>query len=259
MIIVLTLGRSGSSLIMQSLQRLGVTVVGRQFGFKPGPALQAEHERLNPGGYFEEPEIYYDGPASEQFKAIVASGQSNIACKMDVRNFVSERHRAYWQSAADRISSVLVSYREPSEQAHSEFLGSMALSSGSDPRHQFLFITRFLRDYVETYGSIRTLMESELSGLSSRIHCIDRASALFPTAYIDRICETTGLSPPREHLQSAIANIDPGLFRVRLEDIGREERAWATLSGAATVYAELGGIVSARTSAFPWASMDVSR
>lgn len=237
MIVVLTLGRSGSSLIMQSLHALGVEVVGRKFDVKSDLTQQARHENQNPKGYFEQPEIYYGGAASDQFQEIAAQGRSNIACKMDAGHFADENQRDHWKNASTAISAILLSYREPSEQAHSEFLGGTATSDHK--RDRFLFKSDFLKTYAEIYGSIGDILDDDLNDLRPKLHYVNRNSALHPAPYIEQLCRISGLTPTEEQTRAAISNIDPKLFRIKHAEIDEEERQWAAPLGADAVYAEL--------------------
>jgi hypothetical protein len=239
MIIVLTLGRSGSSMLMQILQELGITVVGQKFDVKDDPRSQQIHERLNPKGYFEKPEIFYGGPSSGEFQAMIKSGRSDIACKMDVRHFVDEKQLPLWIDAAENISSILLSYRAPSEQARSEFM------TDADPVHrnsrafEFTFLTRFLKDYVETYGAAEALLSSQLQMLASRVDYVAYSDAKNPEHYVGRISSILNLQPSPEQISSAISNISPGLFRVKNSDLSAAERHWAVQLGAEKVYSQI--------------------
>lgn len=239
MIIVLTLGRSGSSLLMQTLQKLGVTVAGRQFDVKGDSLSQQFHEALNPKGYFESPEIYFGGPSSAAFQTLMKSDRRNMACKMDVRHFVDERQWPYWLDAAEAISSILLSYRSPAEQARSEFAGVAGTARYREQSHEFTFITRFLKDYVETYGAVDSLVGSTLQPLASKIDYIAYSEAKNAESYTVRLGALVGLQPSPEQLSSAVSNISPKLFRIRDSDLSPEERHWASQLGATAVYSQL--------------------
>ncbi|CAO1652471.1 hypothetical protein [Parasphingorhabdus sp. NYA22] len=239
MIIVLTLGRSGSSMLMQILQKLGVTVIGQKFDVKADPLSQQIHENLNPKGYFEKPEIFYGGPSSDEFQAVLKTRRSDIACKMDVRHFVDEKQLPYWIDAAEGISSILLSYRKPSEQARSEFM------TDTDPGHhdsgtfEFTFLTRFLKDYVETYGAVQPLLRSKLQALAPKLDYVAYSEAKNPEHYIRRISEILNLQPSPEQFASASSNISPELCRVNDFELGAEERNWAVQLGAENVYSQI--------------------
>lgn len=239
MIIVLTLGRSGSSLLMQTLDKLGISVTGRRFDVKGDALTQQFHEALNPKGYFESPEIYYGGPSSSAFQTLMRNDRRNTACKMDLRHLVDETQWPYWLEAADSISSILLSYRSPSEQARSEFAGAGDPVHCSDQAHEFGFLTRFLKDYVETYGAVEELLDGPLKLLAAKFDCIAYSEARNPDAYIRRLCAIVGLRPSLQQMSLAVANISPELFRIRDSDLSAEERKWASQLGASKVHAQL--------------------
>ncbi|MEP5153098.1 hypothetical protein, partial [Planktotalea sp.] len=66
MIVVLTLGRSGSSLMMQTLKILGADVFGFAFGKNP----TKRHVEANPKGYFEDGQLFAKGLNSHAFKKL---------------------------------------------------------------------------------------------------------------------------------------------------------------------------------------------
>jgi len=239
MIIVLTLGRSGSSMLMQTMQKLGINVVGREFDVKADSLSQQAHETLNPKGYFESPGIYYGGPSSSEFQAILKNRRVDVACKMDVRHFVDEKQLPFWTDAADDISAILLSYRSPSEQARSELLADADPMQRKDSTQEFTFITRFLKDYVETYGAFESLLSSRLEVLASKADYVAYSDAKNPETYVKRICSILKLQPSPEQSLSAIENISPELFRVKNSDLSQDERNWAFQLGAEKVYSQI--------------------
>jgi len=226
-------------MLMQTMQRLGMTVVGRQFDAKGDAQSQKAHETLNPKGYFENPDIYYCGPSSMAFQSLLEKGRADIACKMDVRHFVEERQFPFWIDAAADISSILLSYRLPSEQAHSEFLSGVDAVQQKEAASKFTFVTRFLRDYVETYGAVDPLLGSDLQPLASKLDYVAYSEAKRPEVYARRICSILGLQPTPEQMASAIGNISPELFRVEDRALSEEERSWASQLGASAIYSQM--------------------
>ncbi|WP_323800821.1 hypothetical protein [Parasphingorhabdus sp.] len=235
----MTLGRSGSSLLMQILKKLDITVVGQKFDVKGDPLSQQIHEKLNPKGYFEKPEIFHGGPSSIEFQELVKNSGPDIACKMDVRHFVDEKQLPFWIDAAEDISSILLSYRVPSEQARSEYLGDAVSIQHNCQTHEFTFMTRFLRDYVETYGSFDSVLSNRLRMLASKVDYVAYSDALNPETYVKRLCSILKRQPSPEQLSSAILNISPDLFRIKDSDLSEEERNWAVQLGAEKVYSEI--------------------
>lgn len=239
MIIVLTLGRSGSSLLMQTLHKLGIAVVGRRFDVKADPESQHFHEMLNPKGYYENPDIYYGGPSSNAFQTLMRDGARETACKMDLRHFVDEAQWPYWLDAAASISSILISYRSPSEQARSECAALAESLESRDHTREFTFITQFLKDYVATYGAVGPLLNGKLQPLTSKMDYMAYCEAVDPGAYTRKICAIAGLRPSPQQLSSAVSNISPQLWRIRDCDLTPEERGWASQLGASQVHSQL--------------------
>lgn len=239
LIIVLTLGRSGSSLVMQTLSALGCQIVGRKFDEHDDPDRQRRHVRLNPLGYFEEPEIYYGGPRSEAFQRVLRSGCSAKACKMDIRHLVDEKQLPAWQASASGISGLIVSFREPSEQAYSEWLTCDASQVESAAKRKFAFISNFLVEYRSAMEAIDGSAGGAIRLFAPKLHLIDFAEAKEPVSYVERIRSLSGLEPEPDQIAAAISNISPDLFRVKRDDLASEEHLWAEKLAARDVYRSL--------------------
>lgn len=239
MVIVLTLGRSGSSMLMQSLKLLGMNVIGRDFDIKGSAISQKKHEELNPKGYLEEPRIYYGGPASIEFQTLCQQNQYPSACKMDIRHFTNTNQSKYWKNLANDITSILVSYRDPSEQASSEHTASFQQDSTIDAKEYFRFISKFLMDYKNTYGCIDETLNKRLPSLRHKVYFIDYASAKKPQEYIAKLRSLTDIQPTQDQYHLAVSNISPKLFRVTHSSLSKEEIFWARKTGALDVYLEL--------------------
>ena len=237
MIIVLTLGRSGSSILMQTLRELGVGIAGRAFDIRSDPTENAEHHRLNPGGYFEEPDIYYGGTASDAFHDCLASTKK-IACKMDLRHLTDPLQSESWLSAADSISSLFISYREPSEQAHSEFIACHPPDERTD-QAKFQFITTFLRRYTRIFDLLEKTLQTQLVDLAFKVSWIDFERTSNAAAYVDQISSAAGIEPTRQQIETARLNIDPNLHRIRKDELTPGERQWAESLGADDAYRNL--------------------
>lgn len=237
MIIVLTLGRSGSSVLMQTLRKLGVEVAGRAFDVRPDPTENAEHHRLNPGGYFEEPDIYYGGTSSDTFRDCLVS-TTKIACKMDLRHLTDPHQCENWLNAADRISSIFISYREPSEQAHSEFIAFHSPPQRTQ-QSMFQFTTTFLRRYSRVVDSLEQILETQLNDLAPMVSWIDFKFTSNPAAYVDHISSAAGIEPSRQQIENARRNVDPDLHRIRRVELSANERQWAESLGANAAYRNL--------------------
>ncbi|QFT78501.1 hypothetical protein [Erythrobacter sp. THAF29] len=229
---------------MQTLGLLGVNVIGRRFDQHDDPLRQKLHYDLNPGGYFEEPDIYYGGPSSETFRRHLPDRSILKACKMDLRLLIDPSQFDAWVAAAPTICSVLVSYRSPSEQARSEFLTSGLAHtgidpSGVDPRARFMFITSFLEEYRNNYSAVTKLSHGPLSVLAEKTHVVDFAEIANSRSYVERIAGLAALQPTEKEFDRAVANIDPGLMRIRADELDEHERRWSRNLGADEVFEQL--------------------
>lgn len=236
MIIVFTLGRSGSSLLMQTLRELGVSIAGRGFDVHDDPVLAAEHHRLNPGGYFEEPDLYYRGTATPAFEDF-ANGP-DVACKMDLRHLTDPRQLANWQRVAGRITAAFVSFREPSEQAHSEFIATHTECDRTE-QVEFPFKTSFLKRYRRVLEQAETVLSSGLNELESHTHWVDYRLTRSPSEYVATISNAVGLQPDAPNCHRAESLVDGALYRVRRARLSDAELNWAEALGATATYQRL--------------------
>ncbi|MGH1579291.1 hypothetical protein [Planktotalea sp.] len=241
MIVVLTMGRSGSSLMMQTLKLLGADVFGYTFRKNPTDA----HFALNPKGYFEDGRLYARGLKSEAFRRLQAQGNPKIAFKTDVLNFVESDAIELWQGAIHQITCVLVSIRIPCEQARSEFLGTDVhpMPDGSMPSAklaEFQFSTEFLQNYRQNFQTLERHIEGPLSCYGDRLHAIDYAQArIDPDRYVRRVATCAKLTPTDTEIEQAIDNIEEGLYRNKADDLSETQGHWAQRLGAQKVYEEL--------------------
>lgn len=238
MIVVLTLGRSGSSLLLQTLRCLGLRIEGRMFDSMDDESQQKRHQMSNPKGYFEDPSIYYSGPSSNRFTNLLNQGDRLYACKMDIGHFVDPAQQDFWLAATPRLTSILVSFREPSEQGHSEALASLR-EGHQDKADRFVFLTQFLSDYCHSYGAVYDLLGANLVDLKDKVHFIDYASIADPHRYVFQVLGAVGANSRPEQIRSAEENISPDLYRVRRTDLPADEVAWARTLGADKVYSQL--------------------
>jgi hypothetical protein len=241
MMIILTLGRSGSSLIMQTLKHLGCNVIGRQFDSHDDPGRARRHRELNPGGYFEEPDIYYGGAKSVTFQEALRVGSDRQACKMDLRHFWDPDQASFWKDAASLISAIIISYRHPAEQAHSEYLGSGLALEDPDARAQFLFLAEFLRTFTKAYGGIIKRDAYPCPSLLPKIHLVGHHTAGDPDAFVQRLQDIACLAPYQEQVALARSNISADLVRTRATGLDEQELDWAARSGAIDVFQTLAG------------------
>ncbi len=233
MIIVFTLSRSGSSLMMQTLKILGIEVMGSQFA----PGASAEHNAFNPKGFYETKNVYRNGLKSQIFaeeKSFV-----NHALKLDFKNIVSQDNLDDWLEWDKKVKAIYVTTREPLEQANSTYLlfnHPRIKQVGSSSDH-FIFVVRFLKSYVESFLDFAELMENQLSVYKSRVHIVDYQEAITnPACYVEKIIETLFLNPVAEQINSAIENIEADLYRFRKENLPDRQQVWLEKTHAKQVY-----------------------
>lgn len=240
MIVVLTLGRSGSSLIMQTLKHLGADVFGFAFGRDPSAA----HIALNPKGYFEDGPLYEKGLRSFAFSKLSERAHRTLAFKSDLRNFSDPSASAAWLDASDRISAVLISIRTPEEQARSEILGMASDETGARERDlrvaEFQRATFFLRSYRTCLADLQRQLEGPLAGYRMRCRAIDYKQArLDPEGYVARIAMSAGLDATGRQRRAARDNIELGLYRHRAEALQADYGVWAQDLGALKAYDDI--------------------
>ncbi len=224
MIIVFTLGRSGSSLLMQTLNTLGVKAIGRAFDND----REVSHYEANPKGYFEEPEIMYSGPKSTTFQSLLSS---HVACKMELRHLYEEDIEL-WINSLSEIQSIFISYRQPSEQAHSE----CAALKKTDNKN-FFCLTMFLERYRNSFSQVAHRLEYDLSAFKSKTHLIDFSEAhKDPFQYVNFIADSAGMNPTSRQLKDAIDNIEPALYRNKLDNLQIQEKEFASKLNALEIY-----------------------
>lgn len=237
-LVVLTLGRSGSSLAMQTLGLLGHAIVGKKFGQHNDLADAQLHHSLNPHGYYEDPEIYAGGPRTVGFRKFVdAMGKS--ACKMDLKHFVDAQNTDVWRQAEASIDCIIVSFREPAAQAQSEFLGSGLAQGNPSARDQWLFIAEFLNRYCETFDKLERTLSSSLKGYAEKAHFLDFAEARDGEGYVKRLNGLANCNADSALMASARHNISPDLFRISRAQLDPAITRWADQIGASKIYQRL--------------------
>ncbi len=230
MILVLTIGRSGSSLMMQTLRQLGQNVLG------PAHAEEGTHYiQGNPKGYYVEQEIWNQGICSPRFQELLTQDCTQMACKMAVRNLHAAERVATWPKIDRHIRAVFITFREPVEQASS--LIQLFSKNTNDRMARFITATEFFGYYVWMANALARAMTNELSGLRTRTQLIDYKEAIInPEAYVERIIGAADLKPHPDQTKAAIANIDAKLYRHRQKQMPEELQVWSQKFGAAQTY-----------------------
>ena len=241
MIVVLTLGRSGSSLVMQTLKHLGADVFGATFNADPSQS----HIALNPKGYFEDGVLYAKGLRSKAFEHLKKRDDPSVAFKTDLRNFVDQSATELWQNARADISCVLVSIRIPCEQARSETM-DLAGSEGEygSPRRarieELSLSGSFLKTYRQSFEALQTLLEGDLDAYRDCTFAVDYAQARTdPNAYVKRIADCAGLDANPQACARAAANIETALYRNKETDLRETQGIWARQTGAQSAYEKI--------------------
>lgn len=207
-IIVLTHPRTGSSLVMQTLRLLGADVIG-----------SAEHSHLpmsaNPRGFFEDGELLRQGlqaPALARQPALLR----RRCVKLALHPIVERRSDEEWTALAQSNATLLLPIRTPAEW----LVSSEALlhADVTAARRSALF-RAWARRYLIDVGYLADRVCSTEFSRAAPI-CIDyRLAVTNPPAYVMAVAEAAGLRPTSSQVAQAVANIDRGLYRARIDDV----------------------------------------
>lgn len=210
-IVVLTHPRTGSSLVMQTLRLLGVPVVGT-----------AEHPHLpasaNPRGYFEDHDMLRHGlqsPALEREPSIL----SGRAVKLALHPLVRRASVDEWTTLARSAAALLLPVRTPAEWLAS---AETLLCADETPAGRSAFFRTWVRNYLCDVGYVAGRVHDD--SLARRPICIDYREAIADAAgYVESVAAAAGLSPTSDQVERAVANIDRGLYRTRVDvaDVAR--------------------------------------
>ena len=207
-IVVLTHPRTGSSLVMQTLRLLGAPVIG-----------SAEHSHLpasaNPKGYFEDHELLRHGLHSPALISQPAMLRGR-AVKLALHPLVKRRSIEEWAAIARSNVTLLLPIRTPAEWlASSEAL----LCADGTPARRSAFFHTWVRDYLLDVGYLAACVGTDgFSHIAPA--CIDYRQAVSdPAAYVETVATAARLRPTSSQVAEAIANIDRGLYRTRIDDV----------------------------------------
>ena len=212
-IIVLTHPRTGSSLVMQTLRLLGAPVIG-----------SAQHSQLpasaNPKGYFEDHELLRHGLHSPALidQPAMLRGQ---AVKLALHPMVKRRSIEEWGAIARSNAALLLPIRTPAEWLAS----SQALLGGDGTAaRRSAFFRAWARNYLLDVGYLAACVGAEGSSHVAPI-CIDyRQAVIDPVGYVTAIAAAGRLRPTPDQVAQAVANIDHGLYRTRVDDVAAVRR-----------------------------------
>jgi hypothetical protein len=212
-IVVLTHPRTGSSLVMQTLRLLGASVIG-----------SVEHSHLpasaNPKGYFEDHELLRHGlhsPALIRHPAMLR-GQ---AVKLALHPMVKRRSSEEWMALARSNAALLFPIRTPAEWLVSS---EALLCAEQTAARRAAFFRTWVRNYLVDVGYLAACVGAEGFSRPAPI-CIDyQQSVTDPSGYVAAVAAASGLHPTPDQVTQAVANIDRGLYRNRIDDVDAVRR-----------------------------------
>lgn len=229
LVVVLCHPRTGSSLLMQTLRHLGMSVIGQRWR----DTLPVE---ANPAGYWEDTEAFRDGFSPENL-ARIGTSLDRSAIKLPLRTLNKPRLAYQWDWLETTRPTLFLCTRHPLEIASSR---QIFRQRGTDDMQRFILITRFLRTYSNDVQRFRSLLANRSTEFAKSIKIIDyRLPHLDPAGYLDQICRHATLSPTATQQASAIHNINPELYRHRYDDLPAQFRHWSAQLPAEQRYAEL--------------------
>lgn len=204
-IIVLAEARSGSSLLMQTLHRLGRPVIGSP----DRPDLPAA---ANPRGYYEDPDLLAHG-----LHAPILAAQPEIlrgaVVKIGLNRLVTRAVQSAreWETLVQSPAHLLLPVRDPVECLLSRevFAGDRARTTDPIPTG-LAGVRSLLRNYGFLAGYFAAHREARPPV------CIDYALAVRdPDRYVEQVARSAGLTPAPEQCRAAAANISLDLYRYR--------------------------------------------
>lgn len=227
-VIVLTHPRTGSSLVMQTLRLLGADVIGG-----------LEHPELpmsmNPKGFFEEPEFLRHGmhaPALVEQPALLRGRSIKLALHPLVKRASAEE----WTALTRSNAALILPIRTPAEWLVSS---EMLLPDDATGAQRAAFVRRWARDYLLDLGYLAARVCSRDFSRAAPI-CLDYHEAVSdPAAYVMAVATAGGLRPTSGQVAQAIANIDRGLYRTRVNDVEAVRRFAAGVRPLEAIHALL--------------------
>jgi hypothetical protein len=228
-IIVLTRPRTGSSLVMQTLRLLGAEVIG-----------SFEHAQLpaaaNPRGFFEDPELLRRGlqaPALARQPALLRGR----AVKLSLHPIVRRGAHEEWEALAQSSAALLLPIRTPAEWLVSS---EVLLRERLTPARRSAFFRAWARNYLLDVGYLAERVCSPRFSRAAPI-CLDYRQAMTdPSGYVMAVAAAGGLRPNSSQVAEAVANIDRGLYRARVDDVEAVRRVASGVRPLDPIHALLG-------------------
>lgn len=229
MIVVLFHLRTGSSLLMQTLARLGVNIIGEEKRKDLPP-------RVNPRGYWEHSLLLRHGLDSKA-RSFFGEQLYNSAFKIPLETLLSQNGVTQWQWLAENNAKLFLTVRDPVEMSESEKMLRKDVETGRD---HFVRSTSFFRQYVDEIRQLAGLVNNPEFPDSLNIRIVDYAMAIrHSRQYVEQVVFHAGLNPSEHQLGTAIDNIEKDLYRYRSVELDHEIAKWAGNLSARQVYKQL--------------------
>jgi len=202
--LILAHPRTGSSLLMQTLDILGMAWVGQ----RERPSLPSD---ANPRGYLEDPPLLARGLDPE---VLVRVGSlERRAAKLALSGMLAAGRAEQWQRMNDEGARLFIPFRHPLETAQSlRIFDGPDLEANQAP----VRVLRFLYRYPYEYRALAHLLVHDVPELRARTRLIPHTLYFADAGVaVDRIREHAGLPVDEARRAQAIANISDALYRVR--------------------------------------------
>lgn len=217
---------------MQTLRLLGAGIIGR-FEREDLP-----HE-ANPRGYYEDREILGHGLTEYAISAIEAFDGDAVAVKIALDAMIQRDRIDQWRYLVEKQAIILITARHPLEIA----LSKQVFDAPKTGMARFVQITSFLRDYQLQFKALAEILVTRVPELLSNLHIVmHRLAYDDPQGYIEVFDEILGAGISTERKTAARRNIDPSLYRYRLDSVEDEIKEWHSRIGASSVYDALAGL-----------------
>jgi hypothetical protein len=225
-IVVLSRPRCGSSLLMQTLAILGVSVVGAKYR----PDLPVE---CNPKGFFEDPELIHRGFSRERL--IRVGGLEGRAVKIGMPVLTSAPDRdAQWAALVESGARLIIAYRHPLEAALSRNRYARHPVGGRD---HFIHVTRFFRHVQEDFRVLAETLTHRMPELRPRTLLVGYHESMEdPVGYVELLRRLVGLDEHDGRIREAVGNIDTGLHRCHAPEIAEAFQRWYAPTPAREIY-----------------------
>ena len=227
LITILAHPRTGSSLLMQTLRLLNVSIIG-----------EAERKDLpvqaNPKGYYEDRNILSNGLTKQAIEKIEQNESEIVAVKISLKGMIKDDRADQWQYLQKNRATILVSIRPPLESALSKLT---FFRNQPDEITRFRQVTTFLRNYQLQHKTLSEILLTKVPELLPRTFTIDYHTSLNnPQKYVENITNRAGLTVSKSQFEAALKNIDRALYRYNQEIVEDKVKKWHRKIGADSFY-----------------------